>query len=108
MTSQPQPQDEERDYIASVDALWYTLHHRQLNSLDFANVEALFEAGVPIQAVTAGIRRATASHRKAHPRQGIHGVTYCFPAIMEEWENMAPELVWRDPDGQPLERSPHP
>ena len=83
----------ENEYFQATDQAWYQATRHQLNPLDWAYVEAWYEASVPIACLLNGIARAVASFRKANGNAPIHSIAYCAQAIIDKWAAAAPNLA---------------
>ncbi len=83
-------------YLPAIEAEWMRLQetHRPLTPLDWAFADAWHDAGIPLIAVIAGMRRSFQSHKPRNPGDRIHSLSYCYQAIMDAREELAPQTAW--------------
>ena len=90
----------EPTYHQTIEAEWMRLQQRPqpLSPMDWADADAWHEGGIPLKAVILGMRRSFRSFRPTEPGTHIRRLAYCQPAILEAWEELAPQLAeehWR-------------
>jgi hypothetical protein len=76
----------DQDYFDAVDYLWNKLSGRRLSALDWAEVEAWFNAGIPLTAVLSGIQISFQNLRWSSPAGQVRSMAYCAPEVYHAWE----------------------
>ncbi len=84
-------------YLNAIEAEWMRLQGRQqpLRPLDWAYADAWQKAEIPLAAVIVGMRRSFQSYKPRNPEDRIRSLAYCYQAIMDAREDLAPETVWK-------------
>jgi len=90
--------DEQENYLSKIEAEWMRLQRGalRLTPIDWAIADAWQSAGIPLEAVILGMRRSFQSFRPQTPGARIKGLGYCHAATLDAWQDLAPELCWKE------------
>jgi hypothetical protein len=80
---------DEPTYFQKVDAAWYEFTRHRLSPLDWAEVAAWSEAGIPLVAVLAGMEITFQNLRRSPRPAKVRSITYCAPEVYDAWEEFS-------------------
>lgn len=88
----------QRNYLSAIEAEWMRLQGGalRLTPIDWAYADSWQNAGIPLAAVIVGMRRSFGSFRPQSAGARIRSLSYCYAAILDAREDLAPEFCWKE------------